>query len=616
MPLYELRENADNHIRISERSTSSVAFGFIETVDRILDALKTESARVGRPVCAAFEGWYGVPWKEIATALSTRAREGSFPLEMININPSYLPEKQLTAYKQKFITDDPAFGFANLEGEIDEILDSQRIAELSTILREKIERGNDSGAVVVYGSGSWPVPLRGNYDIRYYFDKTRQPLLWEMWDGKLAVFGSDAPRKDYSWKEYYYCDFYLLENRKRVFLEEMDFWVEAIDTENMKIVPRSCYDEIVKTMVRSPIKEVKIFQPGPWGAYRYKDLWEVPGLECNAWNELAGPELSILVDFGGRQPLNMPVTNLMQYGELLVGPHLNEALPGMFPLDIWLDDGYFPDAQPAERTSMPVHNHPSTEYVKRNFNEPLGRYETYYICEAYEGANTWMGFEEGVDLEKWEDLCRISEKTGEPITNWKDYIVNWDSNVGDLYLIPPGTTHGHGGNQMVLEMDTVPSVAGTEYSFFMYDYCRPSWDDTTKTMTGKPVKLHLDHGFSADQYRREKWVEENLRAKPKVVRWTKDYWMDRYASYGPMPFEIERLHFYEFARYDTEGRYMHIPTLTIGGKVRIQSKADPQLHCDIDLYQSCIIPACFGAYEVVNLEQGFCTVTLIRWKKG
>ncbi|MCI5754757.1 MAG: hypothetical protein MR241_00500, partial [Firmicutes bacterium] len=55
---------------------------------------------------------------------------------------------------------------------------------------------------------------------------------------------------------------------------------------------------------------------------------------------------------------------------------------------------YFPEPQPAERISMPIHNHPGSDYVKKHFNEPLGRYETYYIAEAYEGANTWMGFKD------------------------------------------------------------------------------------------------------------------------------------------------------------------------------------------------------------------------------
>ena len=369
-------------------------------------------------------------------------------------------------------------------------------------------------AVIVYGPGAAIPELSDSYDLRFYFDKTRQPILWEMWDGKLIPFGWSEPDRGYGWKEYYYCDYYLLDRQKEFAVERMDYWVEAITFERLKLMPRAAYDGLMQTLLQYPIKEVPIFQPGPWGAYRYKDLFDVPGLECNAWNELAGPELSMLVDIGREAMLNLPTMNLMQYGDQFLGKYLTETYPHLFPMDVWLDDGYFPKPTPPERTSMPIHNHPSTDYVRQHFKEPLGRYETYYIAEAYEGATTWMGFKDDADLEEWERLCRASNNLKE-IPNWKDFIARWDTNVGDLFLIPPGTTHGHGGNQMVLEMDTCPSVAATEYSFFLYDFARHSWDDKTKTMTGKPCRMHLDHGFSADKWVRASWVKDHLRATAK-----------------------------------------------------------------------------------------------------
>jgi hypothetical protein len=135
-------------------------------------------------------------------------------------------------------------------------------------------------------------------------------------------------------------------------------------------------------------------------------------------------------------------------------------------------------------------------------------------------------------------------------------------------------------------------------------------------MTAKPVKMHLDHGFAIDQGRREDWVKSTLRATPKIIKWTKEYSIDRYSSYGPMPFEIERIHFSGKARYSTEGKFMHIPTLTIGKRVAIRSIAHPERSTEIDLFQSAVIPAGFGEYEAESLDGGFCTLTLIRWKKG
>jgi len=596
MPLYEGRHNAENKIKVSDACRNALVCGLDKTVAEIAKIIDAANGAV------ALDGWYGADFGRLVEILKSKGVAAEF----VNINTVFKPITEIKDYKQPFITDDPAFGYCNMDGRIIDLMDKTKI----DALKGKLKKG-----VVVYGCGAAIPELFPEYDKTLYLDFTRQPMLWQMWDGKLTPFAMNSPDKEYGWKEYYYCDYFLLHFQKHFIIEQMDYYVEAVNFDELKIMPRAAYDEIIKTMLKYPIKEVEIYQPGPWGAYRYKDLWDIKGLECNAWNELAGPELSILIDIGADEMINMPFVNLMQYPALLVGKYLDETYPHLFPLDAWLDDGYFPKPTPAERISMPIHNHPGTDYVKRHFNEPIGRYETYYIAEAYEGANTWMGFYNDIDLEEWERKCRDSNNL-KAIEDWKDYICNWESNVGDLYLIPPGTDHGHGGNQMILELDTCPSIAGTEYSFFSYDFARNSWDDNSKTMTGKPLKMHLDHSFNVSKFRREDYVDKKLRAKPSVVKWTKDYSIDRYSSISEMPFEIERIHFTKTGEYDTEGKFCHIATLTVGKNVKIYSKENPELWTQINLFQAAVIPASFGEYVVEGSGEGGHTITLVRWKKG
>jgi hypothetical protein len=610
MPLYEGRHNAENKIKVNQEWVDSVVTGTTEVCRQIAEMIAIAASSGNDHLTVGFDGWYGVEWDKIIDELKKYLPVKG--ISFVNFNSILKSVEEIDAYKKKFIGEDPSFGYANLNGNIYEIVDQSKLALLNKTLDEKSKKE----VIILYNTGAFIPEIAGHIDMKFYFDFTRQPLLWKMWDGGLVPFARYEPKKDYNWKEYYYCDFYLLEHQKHFAFNVMDYYLEAISFNELKLVPRAAYDGIIQTLIKYPVKEVEIYQPGPWGAYRYKDLWDIKGLECNAWNELAGPELSMLVDIGSGKVLNMPFVNLMQYDRKLLGNYVPEHFPGLFPLDIWLDDGYFPEPTPAERISMPIHNHPDTFYVRKHFNEPFGRYETYYIAEAYEGANTWMGFKDDADIEDWEQKCYESRDKQEPISDWKKYIKNWKSNVGDLYLIPPGTTHGHGGNQMVLEMDTVPSIAGTEYSFFMYDFMRPSWDDITKTMTGKPVKMHLAHGFNMDQIRREDWVEKHLLAKPEIIKWTKEYYIDRYSSYASMPFEIERIHFYKRGEYSTENRFCHIPTLTIGENVIIRSKSNPEYQTNINLFQAAVIPASFGDYEVISTKGGFCTLTLIRWKKG
>ena len=157
----------------------------------------------------------------------------------------------------------------------------------------------------------------------------------------------------------------------------MDYYIDAVHADNLKMMGQSAYNEMIDAVVSQPIKQVKILQPGPWGAYRYKDLWDVEGLECNAWNELAGIELSVLIDIGGEDTINIPAQNIMQRPIQMVGEYVHKTYPDLMPLQVWLDDGYFEQEVPIERAAMPIHDHPSTQYVKEHFNEPLGRYETY-----------------------------------------------------------------------------------------------------------------------------------------------------------------------------------------------------------------------------------------------
>ncbi len=612
MPLYEYRKNAVNHVSISASIQAEIVCGTPSVPQRIL-ALLQENKKMGRPATAAIDGWYGVDWVQLSAALREIAKAQGVPLQIVFTVDMFLSPDKIENYRRPYLTDDPSFDRANVSGVLEDILDSEKIDRFKSLLHDH-SSGRDS-LLIVMGPGAANSKLMELYGLRFYADFTMQPLLWQMWENKLVPFGSNRPVDDYFWKKYYYCDFYLLLQQKKKAFERMDYFIDAVEPTNLKLIPAAGYSVIIDELVRGPIKQVKITQPGPWGSYRFKDIYdEIPGLENMAWNELAGIELSILIDVGVAAVLNIPCQNIMQRPIEMVGQYVHTTYPDLLPLQVWLDDGYFLERVPYERASMPIHNHPDTDYVKRNFNEPLGRYETYYIVEAYKDAGTMMGFKENANLEEYERLCR--ESNNSKVFDWQKFICRWPTNVGDLFLIPPGTEHGHGGYQMILEMDTGPSVAGTEYSFFTYDFARCTWDDRSKSMTAPPMKMHLEHSFRNNKWRREKYVQEHLRARPVVVRGDGDTRMDRYTTVQEMPFEIERFVFTKPISHSTEGRFLQIPTLTVGKSVIIRSRKDPTRQTSLDFLQACLIPAGFGDYEFISPDGSQCTVVLIRLKKA
>lgn len=599
MPLYEYSKNAENHVDLKGKQSQAVIG--TEQVTRAL----AELCRKG-PMAA--DGWYGVDWDAFR-----RSMEKVCPgLVCVHAYTIYKSQEEIAAYQKRYETDDPSFGWVNSDGVLEDLIDSEKVQTLVEQIRQAKQEGRP---ILVYGPGAAVQPLREECETLVYLDFTMQPMLWKMWGGKLEPFASMEPVKDYSWKKYYYNDFYLLYRQKKAIFPCMDWYVDAVHADCLKMLPADVYQEMIDELVKGPVKQVKILQPGPWGAYRYRDLWEVEGLECNAWNELAGIELSILIDIGQEEMFNIPAQNIMQRPVQMVGQYIHETYPDLMPLQVWLDDGYFPEEQPLERVCMPVHDHPSTAYVKEHFNEPLGRYETYYIVESYKGSATLMGYKESANLEEWESLCRDSENK-KVIPNWQDYVAKWDTNVGDLFLIPPGTSHGHGGNQMILEMDTGPSVAGTEYSFFTYDFARHTWDDDTKTMTAPPMKMHLKHSFDNQKWVRENRVQAYHRARPIAVDGNGKFRKDRYTTLPEQPFHIERLFFEHRAENDTEGKYMQIVTLTEGSRVTIRSLEHPEYSTTIERLQACILPAGFGKHEYINEDGSHAMVVLIRMKRG
>jgi hypothetical protein len=611
MPLYEYRKNAVNRVTVSREVQQGIVCGTPPVLSRILELLPGKKKR-SRVVTAAIDGWYGVDWAGLKTGLNKAAKLEGVSVEIISSAELFCSRQKIEDYRRPFVGDDPSFGKVNGRGTLEDILDEKKVAALKKRLRSRAPTSK-ADILLVVGPGAAVEALEKLYDLRFYADFTMQPLLWQMWDGKLVTFGNDKPAADYFWKKYYYCDFYLLLRQKKQAFARMDYYLDAVEAQNLKLVSAAGYNAMIDELVKRPIKQVKIAQPGPWGAYRFKQIYDpIPGLECMAWNELAGIELSILVDAGAAAPFNLPCQNIMQRPVQMVGKYVHQTFPDLLPLQVWLDDGYFSEPVPYERASMPIHNHPDTDYVRRNFNEPLGRYETYYIVEAYKDAGTMMGFKESANLEEYERLCR--ESSNQKSFDWQKFVCRWPTNAGDLFLIPPGTEHGHGGNQMILEMDTGPSVAGTEYSFFTYDFARPTWDDRKKEMTGPRMKMHLEHSFRNNKWRRENYVRETLRARPAVVYGDGDTRMDRFSSIDEMPFEIERFVFSKTMAHSTEGRYLQIPTVTAGKSVTIRSRADPECQTTLEFLQACLIPAGFGDYEFVSPDGTACTVVMIRLK--
>ena len=619
MHWYSTFKNSINDVKISPEAVRSIRIGEQAIGQYLSDMVMEYYRSTGFPCVVALDGYLGAEWLPVVENVRKILQEQGFVAEVQDTRELYRPRPWMESLIARYTDSDPTLGTACTDKCIEDLLAPKLVQDAVRKMRSvKKRKGTKTAAFFCHGIGAASHDLYPVYDRVCFFDVGRVAVTMRKFAGTLREPYLEYPQ-EVSWKKEMYFYYHIMDKYRTKILSLMDHYIDGNDADHLKLIPRSAYDDITGRLSEQPLKFRRFMQPGNWGGLHHSKYFNLPELKNCAWDTtFYGPKNTLLVDVGINDYLEIPFLNVQnQYPLKIVGPYLHKKYPGLLPMIACIDDGYFPKPVHHERSNMPIHLHPDGRYAQKTFNERLGRYETYYIVEAYENANTMLGLTKDADVEEFKQKIIDADKNKIKF-DWTKYVKTWLSQAGDLYLIPAGTVHGTGGHQMILEMDTCPSNTGTEYSFFIYDFLRPSWDDDKKEFCAPPVRLQIKHGINqARWYRRENWVRKNLLAKPHVIRKGDGWCEDRYDSYGPMPFLIERLHFDSEITADTEGKYCHLIMLTQGEKVQIRSKLRPEKQITLEWIQFALIPAGFGEYECLNMGKSpHCTIVKQRWKKG
>ena len=512
------------------------------------------------------------------------ARSLALPEEILDAKLApYLPMDRerdpVLLYGKRFME-----GYAGLQ-------DPKKVAELQRRLKD-----TDS-PIVVCGMGALSDALRDLYDWRIWMDLSPRQTALNFKNGLARNYGC-AAAKPYSpmMRRNYYVDFETaLDTRWSLIREgKLDAYIFADSPETMRMLPYDALLQLFDALNQSPMRCRPVYLEGVWGGFYVHRKRQLPTAMRNcAWIfDLIPMEVTLAATFDGEE-FEVPFYTFVQaMGPKLLGQRCYDAFGGYFPIRFNYDDTWHSGG------NMSIQCHPDEKYIVENFGE-LGRQdESYYVCVTAQHACTYLGFKDEGSCDKFFALAEEAQRTGELI-DYQKYINAVPSVPGTQVMIPAGTVHASGKNQVILE---IGSLTVGSYTYKLYDYQR------LDPQTGLPRPIHLKMGRDViHPERTHDWVEANLVNHGGLVR-AGDGWEERIVGeHDLLYFSLRTLTFDTSMEDDTAGDF-HVLALVDGERVRVESIADPKKHYDLEMLDMVVVPATFGPYRVVNLCTGTAVV--------
>jgi mannose-6-phosphate isomerase class I len=323
------------------------------------------------------------------------------------------------------------------------------------------------------------------------------------------------------------------------------------------------------------------FEKGSWGGQWMKE--HVGGLnndEVNyAWSfELITPENGLIFE-SDNNLLEVSFDFLMLYQyEAVIGKQA-ELFGPYFPIRFDFLDTF-------DGGNLSIQCHPSKEYIKDNFGEHITQDETYYILDCKPGAKVYLGFQEDIDPTEFREVLEHSEANNEEI-DVERYVQAFPSHKHDLFLIPNGTVHSSGVNNMVLEISATPYI----FTFKMYDWL-------SLDLNGNPRPININHAFNNLRFERKGDVVRSEHiAHPVTIGKGENWEVIHLPTHKEHFYDVHRLEFTTSIDVDTEDS-CHVLMVVEGEYVELELEGKSA--GTLAYAETFVIPAATKHYRLIN----------------
>jgi mannose-6-phosphate isomerase class I len=520
------------------------------------------------------EGYAGVDFQFFREELERLLKSSGARVNWIDsakyLKPAPVIDKMISPFTGD---DDPLFGTRTTLG-IEDFFE----ADIRNLKPEP-----DADLNIIYGTGS---SLAGWQGLLVYADIPKNEIQFRSRAGSTTNLGALQPEDpERMYKRFYFVDWVVLNGLKKKLLPDIDIIVDCQDPYTPAWMSGTLLRKSLSEMSHNIFRVRPWFEPGAWGGSWIKE--HIEGLSGNvpnyAWSfELITPENGLLFESSGN--LLETSFDLLMYQEAAsVLGDSHDRFGTDFPIRFDFLDTF-------NGGNLSIQCHPCPEYMKKNFGENFTQEETYYILDTKDNAVVYLGFQDDIDPMEFENSLLQSLNNHTQLVIEK-YIQKHNASRHDLFLIPYGTIHGSGKNNLVLEISTTPYI----FTFKMYDWLRLD-------LNGKPRPLNIGRGMDNLVFdRKGKYVRQNLISHPVLIDEGRGWKLFHLPTHETHLYDVHRFHIEKFADVKTLDK-CHVLSLVEGTGIVVETKNG--FRQKFSFAETFVIPASAGEYRIINDSGG------------
>ena len=415
-----------------------------------------------------------------------------------------------------------------------------------------------------------------------YFDIPKNEIQYRSRAGSIYNIGrTETEKASDMYKRFYFVDWVVADQHRQQVLSKIAIVADGQRPEEITWMFKESLLAGLAEMAKTVFRVRPWFEKGSWGGQWMKE--HIKGLneeEVNyAWSfELITPENGLIFE-SDHQLLEVSFDFLMLYQyQAVIGKHADSFGP-YFPIRFDFLDTF-------DGGNLSIQCHPSKEYIVEHFGESITQDETYYILDCKPGAKVYLGFQEDIEPTEFRKVLENSQENNEAV-EIERYIQSFPSHKHDLFLIPNGTVHSSGVDNMVLEISATPYI----FTFKMYDWL-------SLDLNGNPRPINIAHAFNNLRFERKgEVVEREHVAHPVTVDQGKDWELIHLPTHRDHFYDVQRLEFHTEVEVETN-ESCQVLMLVEGDYVSLEIEGKPA--GTFAYAETFVIPAATKTYTLIN----------------